>query len=153
MASYIILLVAYLASFNINAVEYNSKIKCSNGACEKKETFKEITGPDLKIEKLAAGQCLLDVDKNIFYRIESVDLSTKKIVLISEIKEEPVTITMKRDTVYSDSKNFNVKLKTLPCSEVNGQIINDETKFVKCIASNGKRSFKLFCEKERKKNF
>ena len=150
-----ILLLIFFSCFSLNsfAIQYESKISCKNGVCEKKEIYTGITGPDLKIEDLQVGQCLLDNSLKVFYRVTERNVSDKKIVLVSEIEDEPVTVVMKREVVYTDSRNFNVKLRILPCSDVNGQVINDEVKFAKCLESNGPRTLKLYCEKDRKRNF
>lgn len=151
MRKIIILMVVF--SFNSFALDYESKTVCKNGVCEKKEIFNGLKGPELKIEDIKIDQCLVDVKKNKFFRVYDSDARSKKIVLISELRDEAVTVVLSRETVYTDSKNFNSQMKIISCSSVDGQILNDEEKYSKCIKDNGRYSMKLFCAKERKKNF
>lgn len=153
MNKYSFVMLTLLTTVDANSVEYNSNIICKNGVCEKKETFRGLKGSDLKIEDLTVGQCLYDDIAKTTFRIEYIDINLKKLILISEIKSEGEIITLHRNTIYSDTKKFNVNLKKLPCAEADGRMINDEKKFSNCLEHNGRKTFRLFCKDERRKNF
>jgi hypothetical protein len=136
-----------------NAITYDQSVLCKNGVCEKRELYKGIAGPDLKIEDLQVNSCLLDVANSKFFRIENLEVKNKKVVLLSEVGEDKVSVEIQRETIYSDSHEFNVKLRIIPCANVDGYIINNEARYTKCLQDNGRHSLKMFCEKERVKNF
>lgn len=147
-------ILGLLATLTLQAeVEYENKIVCKEGVCEKREVFSNLKSPDLKIEDLRIGKCLLDLPKSRFYRIEDLDLPSKKLVILSEINENKISVEMQRDTIYTDSRDFNLKLKIIDCDKISGYIINNEPRYLKCLQGNSARTRKLWCEKERIKNF
>lgn len=153
MKHFLTLFVSMMFVSKIGATEYKSEIVCKDNFCQKKEIFTGVSGPELKVEDLKVGQCVYDEGLKKFSRVSEQDISAKKVVFITEIEDQPVTVMLKRDTVYTDSRSFNTKLRLIPCSQVDGIIINDEQRFSKCLNDNGKHSMKLFCDKPRKTSF
>ena len=150
---YLLFIMSFLNS-NLFALEYNSKVVCTDGVCEKKEIFNGLQGADLKVGDIKVGQCLVDVaGRGTFYRVIDVDVLAKKIVTINEKEELPRVVILKRNIIFTDSKDFNPNMKIITCSSVNGSIINSDEKTSKCLSINGKYSFELYCEKDRVRNF
>ena len=151
--AFAVLISTILMTNSHAGVDYDSRVVCRNGICEKKEVFTNIKSNDLKAEDLKVDSCLLDIPRNRFYRIEDLDLRLKKLTLLSESKEEKISVELRRDVVYTDSKNFDLKMKVINCENVNGYVINNEQRYIKCLQNNSKRTLRLWCEKERVRNF
>lgn len=144
----IFLIILALASSDAYSLEYKSKLVCKGNLCEKKQEYKGLKEVDLKLTDISGGQCLINLKTEKIFKIESVDQKSTKVVMLSEVEENMLS----RDLVFFNSKLFDRSHKIIPCSEVAG-VLGNEIQLQQCIKSNGKSVKKLFCEKERIKNF
>ena len=144
----LIVIVTAFVSVNAGSLEYKSQLRCKGNNCVKETKIKGLKEVELKLSDLAADQCLLDLKTEKISRLELVDQRSKKIFSITEIED----FVLLRELVFFDTKLFDRSQKIIPCSEVAG-ILGDEVQLQKCIKSNGTSVKKLFCEKERLRNF
>lgn len=145
---FLVFAIMVATSLNLMAFEYESRLVCRAGRCEKIEEFGGLKEVKLKISDISPGQCLIDIKTQMISRVESIDQKSTKVVSLSEVEDH----ILLREVVFFDSRSFNRSRKIVPCSEVAG-VLGDEAQFQKCLDGNGGRVQKLFCEFERVHNF
>jgi hypothetical protein len=148
----IIIISIALTSLSSLAADIRTKVKCdSANNCTKETTIVSNKVQDLKMTDMSAGKCLLDPKSDAVSYIEKVERDN--IVTLEEVSEEATVVVLKRVRGYYVDRSFNRARMVVPCNSVESKILSKVVDLDKCIKSNGKGSSKVFCEKERLRNF
>ncbi|RPJ69609.1 MAG: hypothetical protein EHM20_16250, partial [Alphaproteobacteria bacterium] len=129
----LLIIVQYVLITNSFAIEYKSKLVCKDNNCEKKQEFKGLKEPELKLTDLAAGQCLIDLKTEKISKIESLNPEFQKVTTLSEKSDLTTTTELSREVTWFNTKSFNRSQKIIPCKEVAG-VLGDEERLSKCLS-------------------